>query len=165
MKSPAGAVAGMRSEVGEVLGFLSQLLATSGFGGAPRRVFTGPMRSRSLVSRSDFAALSLASCFFRYSDFTASYLGSGHAFLNGVSQCHIRLSYLLSWQYVGDDLAAGLSEPSGALTSSSEGIIAKHISFQLHLAEPMLENIADADDSHEPIAILNGEVANAPLRH
>jgi hypothetical protein len=35
----------------------------------------------------------------------------------------------------------------------------------LHLAEPVLENVADADDSHELIAVLNGQVANAPLRH
>jgi len=33
----------------------------------------------------------------------------------------------------------------------------------LHLAEPVLENFADADDSHELIAVLNGQVANAPL--
>ena len=52
-----------------------------------------------------------------------------------------------------------------ALTSSSHGVIAKHVGFQLHLAEPVLENIANADDPHELSAVLDGQVPNPPLRH
>ena len=53
------------------------------------------MPNRFLVCSSDFADLSLASCFFRYSDFTAQYLGNGLAFLNGVTRGYIHLSCLL----------------------------------------------------------------------
>ena len=85
MKSSADAGPGMRSEVGAGLDFLSQGLATRGLGFAPRSGLAGPMPNRFLVCSSDFADLSLASCFFRYSDFTAQYLGNGLAFLNGVN--------------------------------------------------------------------------------
>ena len=48
------------------------------------------MPNRFLVCSSDFATLCLASCFFRYSDFTAQYLGNELAFLNGATRCAIR---------------------------------------------------------------------------
>ena len=82
----------MQSEVGGSLAFLSQGLATRGLGFAPQSGCTGPTPSRSLVFRSDFAALSLASCFFRYSDFTLFNLATGHRLLNrfgGADRTHL----------------------------------------------------------------------------
>ena len=64
-----------------------------------------------------------------------------------------RLSSRLS---VGHDLA---------LTSSSDGIIAQNVGFQFHFAEPVFENIADTNDPHKVIAVFDGQVSNAPLRH
>ena len=71
MKSSEGAGPGIRSEVGASFGRLSHVLVASGLGFAPRRGFAGPMPNRFLACCSDLAARSLASCFFRYSDFTA----------------------------------------------------------------------------------------------
>jgi len=70
MKSSERAGPGIRSEVGASFGRLSQVRAASGLGFAPRRGFAGPMPKRLLICCSDLAARSLASCFFRYSDFT-----------------------------------------------------------------------------------------------
>ena len=70
MKSSEGATPGIRSEVGASFGRLSHVLVASGLGFAPRSGFAGPMPNRFLACCSDLAARSLASCFFRYSDFT-----------------------------------------------------------------------------------------------
>jgi hypothetical protein len=43
---------------------------------------------------------------------------------------------------------------------SGHGIIPKYVRFQLQLSEPVLENIADADDPHELIAVLDRHMAN-----
>ena len=59
-----------RSEVGASFGRLSHAGSASGLGFAPRRGLAGPRPNRFLVCSSDLAARSLASCFFRYSDFT-----------------------------------------------------------------------------------------------
>ena len=52
----------------------------------------------------------------------------------------------------------------GRLPSSSDGIVAKHVGFQLQFLEPMFENIADAYDPHESVAVLDGRVADALFR-
>ena len=51
------------------------------------------------------------------------------------------------------------------LASSGHRIIPKYPCFHLQLAKAVLENIADANDPHELIAVLDGQMANAPLRH
>ena len=51
------------------------------------------------------------------------------------------------------------------LASSGHRIIPKYPCFHLQLAKAVLENIADANDPHELIAVLNGQMANSPLRH
>jgi hypothetical protein len=72
MKSSEGAGPGIRSEVGASFGCLSHVRVTSGLGLAPRRGLAGPIPNRILACCSDLAARSLASCLFRYSDFTPS---------------------------------------------------------------------------------------------
>ena len=75
MKSSAAAGPGIRSEVGAVLGFLCHALAASGLGFAPRSGLAGATPNRFLVCCNSREARSLASCLFRYSDFTQPNLG------------------------------------------------------------------------------------------
>jgi hypothetical protein len=69
IKSLAGAVPGIRSDVGAGVGLLSHAPATSGSAVAPRSGFGEPTPSRFLVCCKSFDARCLASCFLRYSDF------------------------------------------------------------------------------------------------
>jgi hypothetical protein len=41
-----------------------------------------------------------------------------------------------------------------SLVPSSHGIIPKHVRFDFQLSKTVLENIANADDPHELIAVL-----------
>ena len=49
--------------------------------------------------------------------------------------------------------------------SSRDDIIAEYVGFQFELIKSMFENIADANNSHKLIAFVDGQVANASLRH
>jgi len=69
MKSLACAGPGMRSEVGAGFAFRCHVFATSGLGVAPRSGSAGPMPDRFFVCCSEWKTRSLASRFFRYSDF------------------------------------------------------------------------------------------------
>ena len=51
------------------------------------------------------------------------------------------------------------------LTSGRDGVIAHYVGFQFDFVKSMFENIADANNSHELITFLDGQVANASLRH
>jgi hypothetical protein len=51
------------------------------------------------------------------------------------------------------------------LASSGHGIIPEYFCFHLQFSKAMLENVANANDPHELIAVLDGQMANAPLRH
>lgn len=46
-----------------------------------------------------------------------------------------------------------------------DGVIAHHVCFQFEFIKSMFEDIADADNSHKLIAILDGHMANPQLRH
>ena len=52
-----------------------------------------------------------------------------------------------------------------ALAASSRCIIPKDICFKLQLSKPVLENVADTDNSNELVAILYRHMANAQLGH
>jgi hypothetical protein len=54
----------------------------------------------------------------------------------------------MHWHLSGNVVYRSLNFSS----ASSHGIIRKYVRFRLQLSEPVLENIADADDSHELIA-------------
>ena len=47
----------------------------------------------------------------------------------------------------------------------SHGIVPKQVSFLLQLYKAVLENVADADDSGELVAVFDRHMANAPLDH
>ena len=51
------------------------------------------------------------------------------------------------------------------LASGRDGIIAQYVGFQFDLVKSMFENVADANNSHKLIAFLDGQMANASLRH
>ena len=55
--------------------------------------------------------------------------------------------------------------PEATLASSRDGIIAKYVGLQFDFVKSMFENVADANNSHKLIAFLDGQVANASLRH
>ena len=44
-------------------------------------------------------------------------------------------------------------------------VIAQYVCFQFEFIKSMFKNIADADDFHKLIAVLDGHVANPQLRH
>jgi hypothetical protein len=72
------------------------------------------------------------------------------------------------WPINGSEQPRGISPGAiGApsLVPSSQCIIPKYVRFHLQLFEPVLENIANADDPHELIAVLDRHMANAPPRH
>ena len=51
------------------------------------------------------------------------------------------------------------------LAPSGHRVIPQHVCLRLQLSKPMLEDVADAYDAHQPIAMLDRHVANAPPRH
>ena len=90
-----------------------------------------------------------------------------------VASCPLLIEKVLTWPSAAGRSTA-LSQPKGispgaigapTLVPSSHGIIPKYVRFHLQLFEPVLENIADADDPHELIAVLDRHMANAPPRH
>ena len=52
-----------------------------------------------------------------------------------------------------------------SLAPSSHGIIPKYVRFDFQLSKTVLENITNADDPHELIAVLDRHMANTPHGH
>ena len=55
-------------------------------------------------------------------------------------------------------LTAATTILSEMLTSSRDGIIAEYVSFQFDLIKSMFENVADANNSHKLIGLLDRQV-------
>ena len=51
------------------------------------------------------------------------------------------------------------------LMPSSHSVIAEYVCFDFQLSKTVLENITNADDPHELIAVLDRHMANTPHRH
>src|SRR6476620_4949404 len=52
-----------------------------------------------------------------------------------------------------------------SLVPSGHRIIPKYVRFHFQLSKTVLENITNADDPHEPIAVLDRHMANTPHGH
>jgi hypothetical protein len=52
-----------------------------------------------------------------------------------------------------------------SLMPSSHSVIAEYVCFDFQLSKTVLENITNADDPHELIAILDRHMANTPHGH
>ena len=57
------------------------------------------------------------------------------------------------------------NDPKQTLTPTRNGVISQHVRFQFEFIKSVFENIANADNSHELIALPDGYVADPSLGH